>query len=169
MNRMIGAVIALAAVAVACGAQQQGTGHDQVTVAKANAVCPAKVVRGQGLLPDAPSDTLVPPGPTSATACRYANSAEPHPDTLAKSVRLTPAQTAQLVTALNSAKPYPPGAVSNCPNDVGGTDLILFGYSDRGPVDVLVAETGCQSATNGVRATMPPVDAIALLKPLIGA
>lgn len=172
MNRMIAAgAIALAVVTAACGVREgpasAGGPGSEVPVAKV--VCPAAVVHDKVQYPDAPSSTMVPAGSTGGTACRYQNSFEPKPNTLAKSVSLTAAQTTALATALNGARVWPPGTVFNCPIDVGGADLVIFDYADRGPVEVLIDATGCVSASNGHRTAMGAGVALDQLTPLVGA
>jgi hypothetical protein len=90
---------------------------------------------------------FIPGGPTSLLACRY------HDASLARSVRLTPGPIA---AALNSAEPIPPGAIYNCPADLGDLILLYFEYPGGAQLRVSTWTKACAFASNGQRMVFTP-------------
>jgi hypothetical protein len=175
MRRIGAAVLAASAVALiaACGTQAQPA-HLAVgsTQPARPATCPTSLPANTPTgyhYPDAPSNAMAPGTPDQATVCRYQGLNDPHPRTRAKSVELTAPQAVRLAAALNSARQATPGARYPCPADFGVYDLVRFGYADRGPVDVLVAATGCTAVSNGHRDAMFAGAAVQQLNSVVGA
>jgi hypothetical protein len=172
-SRIGSAVLAVAAVALiaACGTQATPA-HLAVGPPAQPANCPTSlpVNTPTGFhYPDAPATAMAPGTPDHATVCRYQGLNDPHPGTRAKSVDLAAPQAVRLAAALNSAQQAKPGASYPCPADFGVYDLVLFGYADRGPVDVLVAATGCATVSNGHRDAMFASAAVQQLNSVVGA
>jgi hypothetical protein len=173
MRRIGSAVLAASAVALmaACGTQAPPA-HLAVGSPPPPATCPASLpaTTPTGFhYPDAPATTMAPGTPGHATVCRYQGLNDPQPRVRAKSVELTAPQAVRLATALNGAQQAKPGARYPCPADFGVYDLVLFDYTDRGPVDVLVAATGCTAASNGHRDAMFAGAAVQQLDSVVGA
>lgn len=175
MRTTMGVVIALVTVAaVACGAESA----PQVDAAKvAKPTCPAMLSPQASPIPDGPATVQFPDAPTStmvpdtsagATVCRYSDDLAPKPKVLVQSAWANATQAAQLAHSLNSATVWPAGVYYPCPFNQGGVDLVLFAYSSRGPVDVLVDLSGCQGLTNGHRTAMSAGAAYDLLKAIVG-
>jgi hypothetical protein len=118
-------------------------------------------------LPDVSGSTLVPGTPIMAFGCRYEGLNDPHPNALAQSAQITGAQLGKLVTALNSAGPWPPGRY--CPIDVGLYDLVVFTDKSGNQTDVQVAVGGCASATNGHKTVEANADLLGQLTSMVGA
>lgn len=116
----------------------------------------------------APSDTIVPGTPDHAVVCRYEDMNEPNPRQLAKSKSLAGAQAVKLAAALNGGSPMT-GGVTSCPADFGRYDLVLFDYSDRAAVHVMVSVSGCRQVTNGHRTLMLGANADSELTAFVGA
>jgi hypothetical protein len=117
--------------------------------------------------PAAAGSAVVPGAPTIAAVCRYAGLNDAHPNTIARSATVTGAELDQLVSGLNAARPFPPGA-RNCPADLGLYDLIVFGYPAAGPVDVRISMSGCTAVTNGHQTLSPDSGALDEVTALVG-
>jgi hypothetical protein len=85
--------------------------------------------------------------PTSLLACRY------HESSLARSARLT---SGPIAAALNSAEPIPPGAIYNCPADLGDLILLYFEYPSGARLRVSTWTKACAFASNGERMVFTP-------------
>jgi hypothetical protein len=157
----------------ACGSQQLSTTAPDVRVTGPTGItsvgtCPATLSTEHFKYPDAPSTVLVPANPANATACRYDGQDDPHPGRMVKSATLNAADATRLATAFDAAPVWPPNASYNCPIDVGRYDIVSFGYSNRGPVDVLVDAGGCGGARNGHRSVKGSDTAYAQVVALVG-
>jgi len=102
------------------------------------------------------AQSLVPPTPTNATICRYAN------EWLARSVLVSPQQLGKLVSILNTlpagiSQPGPGFAEDpqDCNADTRRGFIIQLGYATQPGVKVFVHIGGCHdlSASNGSRTT----------------
>jgi hypothetical protein len=111
--------------------------------------------------------TLVPAGPAIATVCAYGGLNDAHPGGLGRTAKVTGGQLTTLVSALNAGGPPPP-VPSNCPNNTDRSDLIVFGYSGGGLVDVRVSVTGCPLVTNGHQVLQVSPDMLNRLSTLVG-
>jgi hypothetical protein len=85
--------------------------------------------------------------PTTLLACRY------HESSLARSARLT---SGPIAAALNSAEPIPPGAIYNCPADLGDLILLYFEYPSGARLRVSTWTKACAFASNGERMVFTP-------------
>jgi hypothetical protein len=117
--------------------------------------------------PTVSAPTLVPAGPGTATVCAYGGLNDPHPGVLGRTTTVTGNQLATLVSALNAGGPPPP-VPSNCPNNTDRIDLIVFGYTGGGLVDVRVSVTGCPLVTNGQQVLQVSDDMVNQLAALVG-
>jgi hypothetical protein len=100
------------------------------------------------------ADTLVPPGPSSLSVCRYAGLNQPATvGTLEQSHVVIGPALAQFVAYLNLPKwpVIPAGAIYNCPLSDGRVDLLRFDYPSGPGVTVTVDMDGCRFVSNGVR------------------
>ena len=158
----VGGVAALALVAAACGSDPTSSVRSTPTTgpvkaAVAEPTCPA----GPPASPERPVrpglvHALVPTGAAGAVVCRYggvsssptgiggapvAQATVPGPDVPA------------LVAELNSStwRPIDPKAAYSCPASDGSQDVVRFAYPSGSGVQVDVATSGCQFASNGVR------------------
>jgi hypothetical protein len=111
--------------------------------------------------------TLVPAGPVRATVCAYGGLNDAQPGGRGRTGTVTGQRLANLVTALNAGGPPPP-VPSNCPNNTDRSDLIVFGYTGGGLVDVRVSVTGCPLVTNGQRVLAVGPDLVNQLGALVG-
>jgi hypothetical protein len=169
-------VLALLMLGVAgCAAQAQHTAPQTIAVggggaaapAPKPAVCAAKLP-STTTFPAVSGSTLVPDQPSVASVCRYAGLNDPHPQALVKSSTVTGTRLDQLVAAMNTGKPTP-GGVYNCPMDSGAADVVQFGYSTTGPVDVAVDLNGCRGENNGHRTVAVPSTVQSTLTAMVGA
>jgi hypothetical protein len=172
MTNRIGSTVVLAAavVALAAGCAERATPAAQVISTSPSKpaqvlTCPASLPTDTTTFrfPTAPSDTLVPGTPDHATLCRYLIADKTH-----RSAQLGAAEAARLAAALNKARVFPKGTHFPCPADFGVRDLIMFGYPNRDPVDVIASPTGCSPASNGHRDALFAGDAEQQLNKVFG-
>jgi len=117
--------------------------------------------------PTVSTPTLVPAGPAIATVCAYGGLNDAHPGGLGRTATVAGYQLAALVGALNAGG-TPPPVPSNCPNNTDRSDLIVFGYTGGGLVDVRVSVTGCPLVTNGNNVLQVSPDMLNRLAALVG-
>lgn len=129
------------------------------------ATCPAKLPAT--LLP-APASGMVANTPSAAIACRYAGLNDPHPGALVQSAAVSGADLAKVVSLIDSAKPWPPGARS-CPVDLGLSDLLVFSYSNGTQSEVRVDTSGCRAVSNGRQRVEAPQALLDELTSVVGA
>jgi hypothetical protein len=150
---------------------QPGGPNIQVLSGGTSSVAPAPTcpvtIPDTSTFPTVAAPTLVPTGPAVATVCAYGGLNDPHPGGLGRTAKVTGGQLAALVSALNAGGPPPP-VPSNCPNDTDRSDLIVFGYSGGGLVDVRVSVTGCPLVTNGNKMLQVSADMVNQLSVLVG-
>jgi hypothetical protein len=169
-SAVLGGLLALS-VAGCANQVQPGGPHIQVVSGQPSSVVPAPTcpvtLPDPSTFPAVSTATLVPTGPVIATACAYGGLNDPHPGARGRTTKVTGSQLATLVGALNAGGSPPPGPV-NCPNSTGRSDLIVFGYTGGGLVDVRVSVTGCPLGTNGHRMLAVSPDMVNQLNALVG-
>ena len=111
--------------------------------------------------------TLIPTGAAIATVCAYGGLNDAHPGARGRTTTVSGLQLATLVGALNAGGPLP-SAPANCPNNTDRNDLIVFGYTGGGLVDVRVSVTGCPLVTNGHHMLAVSPDLVNQLSALVG-
>jgi hypothetical protein len=98
---------------------------------------------------------LVATGAAAAVVCRYGGLASPSGGggTPAARAAVPATDVPALVAELNSPdwRPIDPNAAYSCPSSNGSQDLVRFAYRSGPGVQVTVATSGCQFASNGVR------------------
>jgi hypothetical protein len=100
------------------------------------------------------ASTLVPPGPTLLTVCRYAGLNQAvTAGTMVQSHVVTGSQLPAFVTYIDQPTwpVIPTGAVYHCPASQGRVDLLQFVYPSGPGVDVSVDIDGCSFVSNGPR------------------
>ena len=177
-----GAFLAILFVVASACSSSNGTPRSSTTAttsaSAATSTTTARAVRAPALRcpstpPVAPpvqlptTETMFVPGtPTELLACRYHGFNQPQRAySLARAARLAPAP---ITAALNAARPIPPGAVFNCPNDSGETIVLLFGYANGRTLQVTVSMSGCEFAHNGRRTVAMPPALLARLQTVLG-
>jgi hypothetical protein len=166
-------VLGVLALSVAgCANQVQPGGPNiQVVSGGTSSVAPAPTcpvtLPDTSTFPSVSAATLVPAGPAIATVCAYGGLNDAHPGTRGRTAKVTGDQLTNLVTALNAGGPPPP-TPSNCPNNTDRSDLIVFGYTGGGLVDVRVSVTGCPLVTNGHQVLQVSPDMLNRLGTLVG-
>jgi hypothetical protein len=166
-------VLGVLALSVAgCANQVQPGGPNiQVVSGGTSSVAPAPTcpvtLPDTSTFPSVSAATLVPAGPAIATVCAYGGLNDVHPGTRGRTAKVTGDQLTNLVTALNAGGPPPP-TPSNCPNNTDRSDLIVFGYTGGGLVDVRVSVTGCPLVTNGHQVLQVSPDMLNRLGTLVG-
>jgi hypothetical protein len=166
-------VLGVLALSVAgCANQVQPGGPDiQVVSGVTSPSVPAPTcsvtIPDTSTFPTVSTATLVPTGPAVAAVCAYGGLNDAHPGARGRMTTVTGDRLATLVGALNAGGPPPP-VPSNCPNNTDRSDLIVFGYTGGGLVDVRVSVTGCPLATNGHRVVAVSPDMVNQLSALVG-
>lgn len=150
---------------------QPGGPNIQVVSGGTSSVAPAPTcpvtLPDTSTFPTVSAATLVPVGPAIGTVCAYGGLNDAHPGGRGRTATVGGDQLTSLVTALNAGGPPPP-TPSNCPNNTDRTDLIVFGYTGGGLVDVRVSVTGCPLVTNGQRVLQVSPDMLNRLSALVG-
>ncbi len=158
----VGGVVALTLVASACGSGATSSARSTTTtgavrVAVADPVCPTDPAAPPER-PERPglAHALVPPGAAAAVVCRYGGlSSSPSGvgGTPVAQATLPGPDVPALVAELDSPawRPIDPDAAYSCPISDGGQDVVRFAFPSGPGVQVTVATSGCQFATNGVR------------------
>jgi hypothetical protein len=163
-------VLGVLALSVAGCANQVQPGGPDIQIVPSSVVpaptCPV-TLPDTSTFPTVSTPTLVPAGSAIATVCAYGGLNDAHPGALGRTTKVTGNQLATLVGALNAGGPPPPGP-SNCPNNTDRSDLIVFGYTGGGLVDVRVSVTGCPLVTNGHRVLAVSPDLVNQLSALVG-
>jgi hypothetical protein len=155
-----------------CANQVQPGGPDiQVVSGAPSSVVPAPTcpvtLPDTSTFPTVSTATLVPAGPVIATVCAYGGLNDAHPGARGRTTEVTGLQLNTLVGALNAGAPPLP-VPSNCPNNTDRIDLIVFGYTGGGLVDVRISVTGCPIVTNGQKVLSVTPDMVNQLSALVG-
>ena len=160
-NPLLGVGV-LVVVAAACGGTRAADGPttSSTTVPVGAAACPRQWVHSSNSSLNPPparpglANTLVPPGPTFLTVCRYAGLNQAvTAGTLVQSHVLTGSQLPAFVTYIDQPtwQVIPKGAVYSCPASQGRVDLLQFVYPSGPGVKVSVDIDGCRFVSNGSR------------------
>lgn len=96
---------------------------------------------------------MVPPGAVSVTACRYSGLNPPDGARRFRLIGVAVSDDAGMIATftseLNAIRRLPRGRATSCPDDVGTTVQVTFGYRS-GPGDtVRIGLSGCNAVSNG--------------------